>query len=774
MMASRLSGFRRGRFIAYYGPLMFAGATLLVGMAGIVRWFAASSIPFRFPAMTPMTVLLMNGLAIALTSELWPRRHRWIAELLYGVVIAIAGWTLIAYVVPDSEGPERWLPAWATQQDHTRFPGRPDPRTAASALILACAGWASHRHSIVWQRVRDGCLVVVGLMTWSVLLGYLGRSVALIRLPHNPATGMSLLTMISVVLLLCGDVFRRPGRGIARLLLRTDRSARLYQVVVVLTLISPVAMEVVFGRLEMLSLTAEDTTALRRFGWTLALLLLVALASALQSRLDAMQVQLHKSRAREHANRFRQAVQASPIGMVVLDRQGHIEDVNPALQQMFGYSKSALVGTLADRLLSQHEIHGQTQWRDALGGKFEALPSIVSLVARNQRGREFPVDMYTVPLPSADGQRLLLEMIDRRDVIRAEGQLRVALRAGGVALWDYDAITEEITVDSAGQVLLGADRKQFSRMAWLELIDERDRAKAEQLLDGDGTTSPPSCVLYLKTDESRMVLMTAYRDPKGGQQAVIGAIVDVTQKEMVHRLELYAKQLEERNRELGEFVWAASHDLKAPLRAIGNLTSWLIEDLKGSISEESFTDLELIAQRATRLDQLLDGLRAYARAGTVDYPTELVKIEAVVHEAFDLADPGPDFRLELKLGISTFEAARSPFALCIRNLVGNAVRHHNGPPGVVRVTSWVDGDMVQFSIEDDGEGIPEQFRSQVFRIFRRLKPRDQDEGSGVGLALVKKVVERYGGEILVKSSPLGGAQFLFNWPQTRRHPKKSA
>jgi signal transduction histidine kinase len=167
------------------------------------------------------------------------------------------------------------------------------------------------------------------------------------------------------------------------------------------------------------------------------------------------------------------------------------------------------------------------------------------------------------------------------------------------------------------------------------------------------------------------------------------------------------------------------------------------------------------------MERLLDDLLAFSRAGRIQHALEWVDTDRLVRNAFELLAPPPEFVL-LTVDLPQMEAQRVPLETVIRNLVGNAIKHHNRPNGVIRASAEDQGEWFEFSIADDGPGIAVGYHERIFELFQTLQPRDLVEGSGMGLAIVKKTVESMGGVIRVESALGAGSIFRFTWPKPRR------
>ena len=272
------------------------------------------------------------------------------------------------------------------------------------------------------------------------------------------------------------------------------------------------------------------------------------------------------------------------------------------------------------------------------------------------------------------------------------------------------------------------------------------------------------------TGEYRWFLSRAnpFLDDEGRVIRWYGTNTDITdRKRMEGRLARHAVDLRRTNEELEQFAYVASHDLKAPLRGIENLVGWIEEDLEGSLSGDVQTNMDLLKSRVRRLESLLDDLLAYSRAGRADVAFIEVDTRALVEELAVLVSPPEGFEIIASDALPTITAAKAPLTQALQNLIGNAIKHHDRlSEGHVRVDAQSSAGMVEFVVTDDGAGIPEQFRDRVFGMFQTLRPRDEVEGSGMGLAIVKKLVERQGGKVWLTEGHEGrGLSVYFTWPQ---------
>ena len=232
------------------------------------------------------------------------------------------------------------------------------------------------------------------------------------------------------------------------------------------------------------------------------------------------------------------------------------------------------------------------------------------------------------------------------------------------------------------------------------------------------------------------------------------------------RVEERTADLERSNRELDQFAYVASHDLRAPLRAIDHLAGWIAEDNEAALTEESRGHLAKLRGRAKRMERLLEDLLLYSRVGRERQAPEPVDLAELCRSAVDLLALPRRFSVTVVEPMPSFLAERVPLETVIRNLVDNACKHHHQPQqGHVRISAQDRDSAVEIVVEDDGPGIAPEFHERIFGVFQTLKPRDQMEGSGMGLAIVRKAVEARGGTVQLESASGAGAAFRLTWPK---------
>lgn len=218
--------------------------------------------------------------------------------------------------------------------------------------------------------------------------------------------------------------------------------------------------------------------------------------------------------------------------------------------------------------------------------------------------------------------------------------------------------------------------------------------------------------------------------------------------------------------ELQQFAYVTSHDLKAPLRAISNLSHWIEEDMGDGLSKETTENLALLRRRVLRMENLIQGVLQYSRAGRGNLTIVFCKLKEVIDGVLDSIVIPERFSIQIELDIIGINADQTQIIQVFTNLISNAINHNNNPQGKIWITARESGankEWVEILVTDNGPGIPLQYREKVFQVFQTLQARDESENTGVGLAIVKKIVERQGGKIEILDSDTIGATFRILW-----------
>ncbi len=224
-------------------------------------------------------------------------------------------------------------------------------------------------------------------------------------------------------------------------------------------------------------------------------------------------------------------------------------------------------------------------------------------------------------------------------------------------------------------------------------------------------------------------------------------------------------KLERTNRDLDQFAYVASHDLKAPLRGIANLSQWIEDDLGDKMDDQAHYHMRLLRGRVTRLEGLIEGILAYSRADRDQGNASDVDIAQLAHDVWELLAPPASVHIAVHSPLPTLRTARVPLQQVLLNLIANAIKYNRDRDDLlIEVGGKRAGELWAFYVKDNGVGIAPEFHDRIWGLFQTLEARDKVESTGIGLAVVRKIVEVRGGKAWIESAVGAGATFWFSWP----------
>ncbi len=348
-----------------------------------------------------------------------------------------------------------------------------------------------------------------------------------------------------------------------------------------------------------------------------------------------------------------------------------------------------------------------------------------------------------------------------------------------------------ITLDPNGQIeecndaavnMFGYERELLMGQSWTILLS-RDSQNLIPL-PGDGNVQPDEIGHLWQTLGQRKngdyfpIEISVSTVDLDADERQIAIVRDITQRQQAEaKLQSRSEELvrvnstlrrtnttlKERNRELDRFAYVTSHDLKAPLRAIANLSNWISEDLAEALPPENQNQLRLLRGRVERMEGLINGLLEYSRIGRRQIQIEPTDVHSLIAEIITKLAPPETFAIEIGPDLPKFNTRRVLLKQVFLSLIENAIEHHPSDCGRVVISVQDLGESYEFTVADDGQGIEAQYHDRIYNIFQTLQARDTHESTGIGLAIVKKIVETEGGTIELQSSLGQGAIFRFTW-----------
>ncbi len=349
------------------------------------------------------------------------------------------------------------------------------------------------------------------------------------------------------------------------------------------------------------------------------------------------------------------------------------------------------------------------------------------------------------------------------------------------------AAEEWITTFNSITDLVSIQDKDFKLVRVNKVFADAFKAKPEELIGKvcyeiiHGTKEPPAVCPHKQTLDTKKPQRAEYFEPhlgfyveastspifdeKGDVIASVHIVKDITERKRAEERQAeLLKEVESVNKELKDFAYVVSHDLKAPLRGIKTLADWMVTDYADKLDEDGREQVNLLSSRVSRMHNLIDGVLQYSRVGRVKEKHIKINLNELVPEVIDTIVPPENIEItvEDKLPVVEFEETR--IIQMFQNLLSNAVKYMDKPQGRITIGCVQENGFWKFSVSDNGPGIEERYFEKIFQIFQTLSPRDEVESTGVGLSVVKKIVEMYGGKIWVESKPGEGSTFFFTLP----------
>jgi PAS domain S-box-containing protein len=492
------------------------------------------------------------------------------------------------------------------------------------------------------------------------------------------------------------------------------------------------------------------------------------------------------SERQESGEKYRGLLEAAPDAMVVVNQGGEIVLLNVQAEKQFGYRRDELVGQKVKNIIP--EGFAERLLADGLRSVEEALAQQIGtgieLTGRRKDGSEFPIEIMLSPLESAEGILVTAAIRDitvrrtaEEHLAQMEGRYRGLLEAAPDAMVVVNQGGEIVLLNVQAEKQFGYHRDELVGQKVKNIIPE---GFAERLL-ADGLRSVEEALAQQigtgieltgqRKDGSEFpieIMLSPLESAEG--ILVTAAIRDITRrKRSEEHLKKTVEELRRSNDELQQFAYVASHDLQEPLRMVASYTQLLAKRYKGRLDSDADEFIAYAVDGSTRMQGLIQDLLAYSRAGTngkalSEISSEKALMEAVVALRAGIEESGTVVTHDPLPEITT---DRTQLAQIFQNLIGNAVKYRRADVPRIHVSAAQNGDDEWvFSVRDNGLGIKPEYFERIFVLFQRLHGREEFNGSGIGLAICKKMLERLGGRIWLESEPGMGSTFFFALPKT--------
>lgn len=482
--------------------------------------------------------------------------------------------------------------------------------------------------------------------------------------------------------------------------------------------------------------------------------------------------------------RYRGLLEAAPDAMVVVNQTGEIVLLNVQAEKQFGYRRDELVGQQVTKIIPEGfaERLIADDLRSDEDAREQQIGAGIELYGRRKKGSDFPIEIMLSPLESDEGTLITAAIRDislrkaaERHLAQMERKYRGLLEAAPDAMIVVNQAGEIVLVNVQAEKQFGYHRDELLGQKVKNIIPEgfAERQLADSLRSAEvaqaqkiGTGLELSGRRKNETEFPIEIMLSPLQSAEG--TLVTAAIRDITTRKKAEQ-ELFQKveQLKRSNEELAQFAYIASHDLQEPLRMVASYTQLLARRYKGKLDADADEFIAFAVDGANRMQRLIQDLLAYSRVATKGDELLATSSEDALEQALS--------NLHVAISESGAEVTHDPLPEVIadkrqlmqlfQNLVGNAIKYQSGSAPKVHVAATMNGSSKWvFSVKDNGLGIDPQYFERIFGMFQRLHQRDEFEGTGIGLAICKKIVERHGGTISVESEPGQGSTFSFALP----------
>ena len=459
---------------------------------------------------------------------------------------------------------------------------------------------------------------------------------------------------------------------------------------------------------------------------------------------------------------------------------GRYIDVNDAFTRIMGYDKAEVIGRTALEIGIWETPDERKRMLDAL----LSSPRLENFVVRIRRKNGEVIDsLLSVERTILGDEDCLIivgrDISERRRVERAlsasETRFRLAMDASTDGLWDWNVVTDQTYFSPAYFRMLGYEPDELPKLAqtWIDLIHPDDRQTAlstnRDCIDNRIESFSVEFRMKAKDGSWKWILgrgRAVERDPDGRALRMIGTHQDITERKRAEEALLHTtRKAMASNAELEQFAYVASHDLREPLRMISSYIALLERRYGNSFDPDAREFLHFASDGAQRMDRMVLDLLEFSRIGRKSdafAPVALAEVIRAATKNLTLAIEESSAGIILPAALPTLVGSRGELVRLFQNLIGNALKYRH-PERVPRIAITIEtiNDEWEISITDNGIGIASEYFDRIFGIFQRLHTREQYDGTGIGLAICKKVVEHHGGRIWVNSSPGIGSTFFF-------------
>jgi PAS domain S-box-containing protein len=468
-------------------------------------------------------------------------------------------------------------------------------------------------------------------------------------------------------------------------------------------------------------------------------------------------------------------IDAVPTAIVMVDRQGIISLVNAQAERLFGYTRRELLGETVDVLVPFRfrQAHPALQQAFLSNPTTRPMGAGRDLFGLRRDGTEFPIEIGLSPITTEEGLFVVSAIVDISDRKRLEARFRMTVESAPTAMVMIDQAGTIVLVNAETERLFGYERGELPGQKVEALIPDRFRAghprlRAQYFASSEARRMGAGRDLFgLRKDRSEFPIEIGLNPVKTDEGLfVLSAIVDISERSRQNEdLRRSNEALERSNLELQRFAYFVSHDLQTPLRSIASFVQLLQSTYGGKLDTRGNDWIDRTIGSVHYLQTLIKDLLAYSRVDSQSAPFVRVPFAEIVKDAVSLLDASIR---ESGAVITTGDTPdvigdRAQLVQLLMNLLGNAIKYRGPEPPRIDISAAMTSDQAGwiFSVQDNGIGIAPRHHERIFEIFRRLHDGQEYPGTGIGLAICRRVVHRHGGRIWVESEAGRGSAFKF-------------
>jgi PAS domain S-box-containing protein len=758
---------------------------ILIGVYWLAGWLNGFVHPFfphwdeagKITMKTNMTLsILLSGTVLLLIGlPVNSKIPQWIAGIFSTIVSVIGIMLLIENIFNINLGIDQLLASEPIGATATISPNRVG---FIGALCLTFLGSGFLLLMAGKRKLATLLGLIVSIVNLVPACGYLLK--INIFYSYSNLSAIAWPTVIAMILLSLGLIFIKPGEDLKDLMFRNDPGDILIRKMLPVIILVPfiIGFMVVQGE-KILRYDTITSTGIQVFVLIVILALMAFRTRSIINRINASR-KFSENSLRESERKYRLIFETANEGIWITDGNRKTLMANQRLLDMLGCSMDEILGKTSSEFLFKDQEDFRQKTTDNLrtgtrtSGEFKF---------RRKDGSILWAISNSSPVLDKNGQlirivSMLTDITKRKfaenELRLAQEKLNLALESGNIGIWEWNLKTHEINWDERMQKIFGLEPGSFrnSYKDFQNLINEEDIWHVEKALGETLNHGAEYVNLYrTKPVEGKVKYITSRavinKYENGKPVNLIGVCFDVTwlREETEHTILKLNEELLRSNKELENFAYIASHDLQEPLRMVSCFTQLLSQQYQSVLDNRAREYIHYAVEGSNRMYELLNGLLAYSRIHTKGKEFKDIDSRHILSDVLK--------NLSLKINernaivkyddLPVIHADETQMIQLFQNLISNAIKFSPENPKII-ITCKTEEDKYCFAVKDNGLGIESQYFDRIFKIFQRLQARDKYEGTGIGLAICKRIVERHGGIIWVASEPGKGSTFYFTIP----------